>query len=148
MADNIASAAVMHTGMAHSLLHEIARDLSKLYHEGEQSAVDLRSLPMTEADREELEELLGRGDVHVTLNAAGKSEIWETSFAGIWWVRHFSGDGRIAAETIEITSIPDILMAHPADISVASKRLESELSAAQAMRSKEEVRHGQARNDR
>jgi hydrogenase-1 operon protein HyaF len=142
MTENPASLTATRTGMARSLLHEIARHLSKLEGCGEASAIDLRSLPMTQADREELEELLGCGDVDITLKAAGKSEIWETRFSGVWWVRHFSGDDRIAAETIEITSIPEILIAHRSDISAASKRLEREISALQEMRSQEEVRHG------
>jgi hydrogenase-1 operon protein HyaF len=142
MAENPNSPATTRTGMARSLLNEIARHLSKLEKGGEESAIDLRSLPMTQPDREELEELLGRGDVDVKLMAAGKSEIWETRFCGVWWVRHFSGDGRIAAETIEITSIPEILIAHRSDISAASRKLEHEISAGQETRSKEEVRHG------
>lgn len=142
MADEPATSTARRTGMAQSLLQEVARNLSELDTAGKQSAIDLRSLPMTQADREELEDLLGRGDVEVTLSAAGKSEIWETRFAGIWWVRHFSGDDRIAAETIEIASIPEILITHPADISTAARRLEESLSLLRDPRSKEEVPHG------
>lgn len=121
---------LMRTGMARSVLGEVARGLADLAATGAQAAVDLRSLPMTGADREELEQALGRGDVAVTLEAAGKSEIWETRFAGVWWVRHFGGDGRVAAEAIEITPVPDIVSAHPADIGAASVRMQAEFGGA------------------
>jgi hydrogenase-1 operon protein HyaF len=120
----------MRTGMAQSLLREVAQGLAALAATGTPTAVDLRSLPMTGADREELEQALGRGDVAVTLDAAGRTEIWETRFAGVWWLRHFGGDDRIAAEVIEITTVPDIVTAHLDDIGAASLRLLAELERA------------------
>jgi hydrogenase-1 operon protein HyaF len=115
------------TGMAQSILREISLALSVLAATGTRDAIDLRSLPLTGADREELEAALGRGDVSVALEAAGKSEIWETRFTGVWWLRHFGGDGRVAAEVIEVTPVPDILAAHPDDISAAAARMAAEL---------------------
>ncbi len=115
------------TGMAQSILREISLALSVLAATGTRDAIDLRSLPLTLADREELEAALGRGDVGVVLEAAGKSEIWETRFTGVWWLRHFGGDGRVAAEVIEVTPVPDILSAHPEDISAAATRMAAEL---------------------
>lgn len=120
----------MRTGMAQSLLREVAQGLATLAATGTPTALDLRSLPMTGADREELEQTLGRGDVAVTLEAAGRTEVWETRFAGVWWLRHFGSDDRIAAETIEITAVPDIVTAHPDDIAAASRRLMAELAPA------------------
>lgn len=118
------------TGMAQSLLREVAQGLAVLAATGAPTALDLRSLPMTGADREELEQALGRGDVAVTLDAAGRTEIWETRFAGVWWLRHFGGDDRIAVEVIEITPVPDIVTAHPDDIGAASLLLLAELDRA------------------
>jgi hydrogenase-1 operon protein HyaF len=129
MAENSTSSIAMRTGMVQSLLHEIALHLSRLEGSGEENAIDLRSLPMTQAERDELDKFLGHGDVDVHLNAAGESEIWETRYAGVWWVRHCSGDGRIAAETIEITRIPKILITHASDISAAANRLWGQLAA-------------------
>jgi HupH hydrogenase expression protein, C-terminal conserved region len=111
------------TGMADSVLSEIADRLQVFALTGETSAIDLRSLPMSDADRSELESQLGHGEVEIKLHAAGISDIWETSFAGVWWVRHFGGDERIAAEEINITSVPDILRAHPDDARAAAARL-------------------------
>ena len=119
------SHAQQRTGMAQSVLHEIALALAQLAETGAPNAIDLRSLPMTEADRSELQEA-----VSATLDMAGKSDIWETRHAGVWWVRHSGSGDRIASETIEIAAIPDILMAHRDDIRAAAARLSAELAAA------------------
>jgi hydrogenase-1 operon protein HyaF len=116
------------TGMAKSLVREIAGLLDALAKTGETAVVDLRSLPMTDTDREELEDALGRGDVAIALDVAGHSEIWETGYAGVWWVRHYGGDDRIAAERIEITAVPEIIVTHGADIAAAAARLRDNLS--------------------
>ena len=84
---------LLRTGMAESLLQEVARLLERLAGSGETSAIDLRSLPMTEGDRNELAERLGSGEVRILFDVAGTSEAWETAYAGVWWVRHL-GRGR------------------------------------------------------
>ncbi len=111
------------TGMADSVLSEIAERLQVFALSGEETVIDLRSLPMSNADRNDLEVRLGRGEVEIKLYVSGQSDIWETTFAGVWWVRHIDGDGRIAAEEINITSVPDILRAHPDDARAAATRL-------------------------
>lgn len=111
------------TGMTDSILSEIAERLRAFALSGEGTVIDLRSLPMSNADRDDLEARLGRGEVEVKLHVSGQSDIWETAFAGVWWVRHFDGDGRIAAEELNITSVPDILRAHPDDARTAATRL-------------------------
>lgn len=116
------------TGLADSLLREIARHLARLADTGETAAIDLRSLPMSTADRDELEDRLGRGDVEADLDVAGRSNIRETGYAGVWWVRHYGGDGRIAAERIEITTVPEIIVTHGADVAAAATRLRDDLS--------------------
>lgn len=116
------------TGMARSLLREISRGLSALAETGRRDAIDLRSLPLTAADRHELETALGRGELSITLDLGGSSEIWETRYAGVWWLRHLDGGGRIASETIEITPLPEILASHAEDIAAASVRLAEDLA--------------------
>jgi hydrogenase-1 operon protein HyaF len=115
------------TGMAWSVLAEVGRLLEILAANGEPGCIDLRSLPLTDADREELESLLGRGEVRVDLDLAGRSEVWETAYAGAWWIRHHGAGDRIAAELIAVCPVPDILMAHPADIQAATLRLRRDL---------------------
>ena len=117
----------LRSGMADSLLREIAEHLDLLARTGKCSAIDLRSLPVTAADRIELEERLGHGDLEAVLTTAGTSEIWETGYAGVWWVRHRGADDKIAAERIEITTCPEILTSDAADIAAARRRLTEDL---------------------
>ena len=118
------------TGMAWSILTEIRQLLDALSGKGTVGSIDLRSLPMTEADRIQLEELLGRGEVRVELDLAGASEVWETAYAGVWWIRHKGAGNKIACEEIAVTAIPEILITHPVDIEAAAARLGSDLSQA------------------
>lgn len=116
------------TGMAFSILAEIGQLLMTLADNGQPGAIDLRSLPMTDADREQLEELLGHGEVNVTMDLAGASETWETSYAGVWWIRHRGARDMIASDVIAVTRIPEILITHPADIKAAARRIKLDLS--------------------
>lgn len=125
MNDDITHEFAFRTGMAESLLHEIARRLTTLAETGEASDIDLRSLPMTQGDRGELEHRLGRGEVEALLTVAGTSEIWETQYAGVWWVRHFGAGGKVAAEHIEITPSPQVLASHHDDVAAAALRLKT-----------------------
>ena len=123
-----AAAAGFRTGMTDSLLREIADHLDVLARTGACAAIDLRSLPLTAADRSELEERLGHGDIEAVLTAAGTSEIWETRYAGVWWVRHLGAGDKIAAERIEIAACPEILTSDAADIAAASRKLAEDLN--------------------
>lgn len=115
------------TGMAHSILAEVARMLDSLASDGTTGSIDLRSLPLTEADRQQLEELLGRGEVVAELELAGRSSVWETAYAGAWWVRHRGAGDKISSEEITVCPIPDILVTHPADIKAAALRIKQEI---------------------
>lgn len=117
----------MVTGMARSVMAEVAKLLENLADKGESASIDLRSLPLTEADRAELEELLGRGEVQIQLHVAGSSEIWETAYTGAWWIRHRGAGDKISSEEIAVCPVPEILSAHPADIGAAAKRIRQDL---------------------
>jgi HupH hydrogenase expression protein, C-terminal conserved region len=127
------------TGMAQSLFSEIADRLRELAASGEKSAIDLSSLPLTPADLKELEALLGRGEVEAQLDVAGKSEIWETGYSGVWWVRHYGDGDKIASQSIEITACPKILAADGDDIAVAAARMAN----APTEKAAEEIHHAQ-----
>lgn len=116
------------TGMALSVLAEVGRLLESLAENGQAGSIDLRSLPLTDADREQLEELLGRGEVRVELDLAGSSEVWETAYPGAWWIRHRGAGDKISSEEIAVCRIPDILITHPVDIEAAARRIRQELS--------------------
>ncbi|MGD9671362.1 MAG: hydrogenase expression/formation C-terminal domain-containing protein [Hyphomicrobiaceae bacterium] len=114
------------TGLAEALIFEIADRLQEFATTGKDAAIDLRGLPMTEADREALATRLGRGEVQAVVEVAGRSEVWETAYSGVWWVRHLGADGQVAAEEIAITRVPAFLASHPEDVRAAAQVLRSE----------------------
>ena len=116
------------TPLVESLLREIAGLLADLAATGRGARIDLLGLPIGPAGRAALAERLGRGEVEAALDAGGASEIWETGFAGVWWVRHFGADDRLATEQIEITAVPTVLMSQQADIAIAASRLAAGLA--------------------
>jgi hydrogenase-1 operon protein HyaF len=128
------------TGMAFAVLAEVAQLLKALAEDGSSSAIDLRSLPLTDADTQQLEDLLGRGEVHAELEIAGATEVWETHYAGAWWVRHRGARGEISSEELAICRVPDILLSHPSDIRDAAQRIAAELENHSAQI--EEASHG------
>ena len=115
------------TGMALSVLAEVGRMLEALSESGQAGAIDLRSLPLSDVDRAQLEEVLGRGEVRAELELAGNSEVWETTYPGVWWIRHRGAGDKIATEEISVCAIPVILITHPVDIKAAAGRLREEL---------------------
>ena len=116
------------SGIGAAVLREVARMLRALSVDPTfADAIDLHSLPMTGADREQLQQRLGRGEIEVALDVAGPSRISETAYAGAWWVRHADADGRALLEQIVVARVPALLLAHPSDIFHASERLATEL---------------------
>jgi hydrogenase-1 operon protein HyaF len=93
------------------------------------SSIDLTSLPMSPADRAQLQQILGEGEVQATLAAQGVSRIRETRVTGVWWVEHFRQDGELVAESIDVTLIPDILKATVDEIAPAVRDLRARIAA-------------------
>jgi hydrogenase-1 operon protein HyaF len=121
--------------MALSVLTEVGRLLEKLAETGRPGAIDLRSLPLSDADRRQLEELLGHGEVRAELDLAGATEVWETAYPGAWWIRHFGAGGRIATEEIAVCIVPEILCAHGDDVRAAAQRINRDLADGPALQS-------------
>jgi hydrogenase-1 operon protein HyaF len=104
------------TGMANAVLNELSDYLNRLAEKGESNMIDLMSLPMTEADINELADMLGVGEVKATISSIGSSSIRETAYRGIWWVTHYGDDEKVVSELIEITQVPEILVTHMDEI--------------------------------
>jgi hydrogenase-1 operon protein HyaF len=119
------------SGVADAVLREVARLLDALAQDpGFTEAVDLHSLPMSDTDRERLQQRLGRGEIEAALDLAGPTRITETAYAGVWWVRHADADDRAVLEQIVVAQVPALLLAHRVDIADAACRLATELDAA------------------
>lgn len=121
------SADEMLTGQAEAVLVEVANLLARMVATGEEGSIDLRSLPLSPADRDWLDAKLGRGEVDIALEAGGRSELYETAYAGVWKVVHRDTEARVVAEFIEVASMPAIVKPALADIERANQKLQSDL---------------------
>jgi hydrogenase-1 operon protein HyaF len=106
-----------------ALLMEVAGLLRGLIDHGEDGTIDLRGLPLSPACIDALNERLGHGEITVLLSAAGRTEIHETKFPGVWWTRHEDEAGRIIAILIEVAVVPEILRAKSEDMKLGLERL-------------------------
>lgn len=116
-------------GNATPILHEIRHALVALLESGQETTIDLRSLPMGPADETQLRDALGQGEVEAQLDVLGKSVVRETRLPGVWFVDHYNADGHPVSRFIEITLIPAILKAQPEDIREGIARLTEQLVA-------------------
>ena len=123
----VLSPAEMLTGQAEAVLTEIAELLDRLLETGEAGSIDLRSLPLSPADRTWLDERLGVGEVEIVMNAGGESVLSETAYAGVWKVVHRDAEDRVIAELIEVAYVPEIVKPAAADIESACTKLQSSL---------------------
>ena len=119
----LADANPTRTGMVPALLRELDRALQALATDGTRHVVDLSSLPLSAADRNMLDSVLGEGEIRMDLETLGRSRISESSFPGIWWVRHEDPDGKLLVDRIEVAHIPDIVPAHASDVAMGQSRL-------------------------
>jgi hydrogenase-1 operon protein HyaF len=116
------------TGMAKAVLTEAIEHLRALGGGGERQIIDLKGLPMTQGDLRQLEETLGKGEVTASVDAAGPTEVFETRFPGLWWVRYQNEDRQTVAEQLVVGRVPAILETHLDDVRDSVARLEEELN--------------------
>lgn len=110
-----------------AILHQIEHLLSRLAETGEGGAIDLHSLPMAPADYESLRTALGEGEVVATLNIGSPSYVRETAFHGAWWVQHCDPSGEVAAEYLEITTVPEMLATDLHDVRCGAHMLKNRI---------------------
>lgn len=110
-----------------AVLHEVAALLERLHEHGEPGSVDLATMPMAPAEHERLRSTLGTGEVSAEIRSEGLSSVRETAVHGVWWVEHRDPADRTLAEFIEITTVPEILRSHHADIGAGLERLRARL---------------------
>ena len=115
------------TGNVRALLHELAGLLDAWLSRGEAASIDLRSLPLTRGDYDELGAALGAGAVSASVEAIGASEVHETRYPGVWRVTHRNEGGEVVADLIEVCEAPAILRAPAEDVTDGLIRLREAL---------------------
>ena len=115
-------------GYSQALFAELENALQALLDSGREHSIDLRSLPLAPGELEYLKEALGRGEVHVEVDALGKSDVQETAYRGIWWVTHRNAIDDVMAEFIEVSFCPDIIRAQRDDVRESLEALSDRLA--------------------
>jgi hydrogenase-1 operon protein HyaF len=104
------------TGNVMPLLHEVRHALERLLATGEETTIDLGSLPLAPGEFDRIEAALGEGEVKAALNALGPSEVRECRYSGVWLVTHRNATDEVTGRYIEIARMPAVLLAQEPDM--------------------------------
>jgi hydrogenase-1 operon protein HyaF len=115
------------TGNVKALLHELAGLIEGWVTRREASSIDLRSLPLSRGDYEELRTALGFGAVNASVEAIGVSDVHETQYPGVWRVTHRNEASEVVADLLEVCEAPTILRAPAEDVADGLTRLKEAL---------------------
>ena len=122
------SRSVPEHGHALPILHEIRHALERLLADGEETRIDLHSMPFGPGDLERLTAVLGSGEVQARVEALGPTLIRETAIPGVWLVDYRSLENQRLSYQIEIAAIPEILRPRPEDLADSLGALEARLA--------------------
>jgi len=117
------------TGNVLPILNEIRYALALLVAKGTSTTIDLSAIPFAPGDREELERILGQGEVSALIDALGETRIRETDYRGVWLVSHHSPQGDNLATQIEVTRTPSLVSTPEQDIPDAVDALDDYLNS-------------------
>lgn len=94
--------------------------------------VNLSLLPLTPADSDLFEAVLGRGAVSVLSRGYGNCRIVSTGVRDIWRVTYFNSQDMIILDTLEVGSVPEVACAAREDLEDSAERLAEVLQWVQA----------------
>ena len=125
--DSIAVRVEASSGNVAPLLHEIRHALRRVAAGGEGTTIDLGSLPLAPGEDKRIEEQLGKGEVCASLDALGPTVVQETRFAGVWFITHRNTENEVVGRFIEVTRMPELLLAQAPDMQRSLSELERQL---------------------
>ncbi|MBL0141089.1 MAG: hydrogenase expression/formation protein [Betaproteobacteria bacterium] len=85
--------------------------------------VNLSLLPLSRADHEGLDAMLGEGSVAILSRGFGNCRITSTRAQGVWRVRYFNTMNTLILDTFEVVNIPEAARAAVEDIEDSQVRL-------------------------
>ena len=124
---------VNNSGGAHAILHEVERLLGHLISNDEEGVIDLKTIPLSHDEYQQLQYVLSRGELTATLQSLGKSIVHETAIAGVWRVIHYNEEGEVIADLVEVTTLPEILKSDRADMQNALAELRRRIEIEQPL---------------
>ena len=104
------------TGNVLPLLNEIRHAIENLLDNNTTTTIDLCSIPMGPGEEQQIENMLGVGEVTGQLRTLGTSDFYESIFPGVWLIVHYNSGKEIMGKLIEITWMPSILQAQTEDV--------------------------------
>jgi len=107
-----------------SVLVEIQHGLQQFNKNGHKHIIDLGSIPIAPYERVKLLEVLGQGEVSISLSSLGQSEIYETAISGVWITKHRDEQEQISAMFVDICRIPDIVLSQMDDMDSLTEELQ------------------------
>lgn len=85
--------------------------------------INFSLLPVTPADLEWLDRMLGTGPVGLFSTGYGKCTVIATGWRHVWRVRYFDGSNRVLLDTLDITRIPEVVVASAEDLADSLRHL-------------------------
>jgi len=134
LVEAIRSGELLPSAQTSALLQEILSMLEALSQRGDTNSIDIRSLPLSPAEYEFLQVFFADGEVSAKINTLGLSEIRETRFPGVWWVRHLNAQDEVIAELLEVTTLPDMLKTQMPDLYQSTEALRRYIEELQRQR--------------
>ena len=101
---------------AQAILREIDRLLEHLIANDEEGVIDLKTIPLSHDEYQQLQYVLGKGELTATIHSLGKSIVHETAIAGVWRTIHYNEEGEVIADQVEVTALPEILKSDRTDM--------------------------------
>lgn len=86
--------------------------------------INLSLLPLSEQDVPFLDQRLGEGTVLILARGYGNCRISNTRAPNCWRVRYFNSQDALILDTIEVTDLPEVVLAAPEDIADSLERFE------------------------
>ncbi|MDH0288930.1 hydrogenase expression/formation protein [Pseudomonas sp. GD04087] len=86
--------------------------------------INLSLLPLSAEDVPFLDERLGEGSVLILARGYGNCRISNTRVPNCWRVRYFNSQDALILDTIEVTDLPEVVLAAPEDIADSLERFE------------------------
>ena len=111
------------------LLYEVGHALEKFQRCSQTTTIDLRRIPMTQADEQEFEAFLGEGEVNIEIETLGQTKVRETKFPGVWHIVHYNADDEIMGKFITVAAVPDLVLTQPEDAARGLRALNQQIES-------------------
>jgi len=93
----------------------------------------MKTIPISHDSYQQLQYVLGSGELSATIHALGKSTVRETAISGVWWIIHYNDEDEVIADLIEVTSIPEILTSDRGDMQNSLEELKRRIKIEQPL---------------